>query len=79
MMPSQGCFPAHPPLPGSFSVTVQVTDSAGLTATGVFSLNVVLPVISITTTSPLPADTVGIVSTARDSRPGAARNRIRGP
>ncbi|HZP66042.1 MAG TPA: Ig domain-containing protein, partial [Rudaea sp.] len=41
-----------------FSFTVQVTDSAMVTATKVFSLQVAPPPLTITTTSPLPAATV---------------------
>jgi hypothetical protein len=68
-----GLLSGTPSAAGAFSITVQVADSAGQTATGVFSLSVTLPVISITTASPLPAGTVGVVYTQRFTAGGGTQ------
>ena len=68
-----GLVSGTPSAAGAFKITVQVTDAAGQTASGVFSLTVVLPVISITATSPLPAGTVGVVYTQRFTASGGSQ------
>ncbi len=56
---SAGAVSGRPTTAGTFSFSVTVTDSRGVTANKRFSLTVLPPLLSITTTSPLPNGRVG--------------------
>ena len=58
---TSGILTGTPPntIGSPFSFTVQVTDSASVTSTKIFSLSVTAPALVITTTSPLPNANVG--------------------
>jgi hypothetical protein len=55
---SEGTISGVPAADGTYSFTARVTDSAGSTASGTFSI-AVAPGLSITSTSPLPAAAAG--------------------
>jgi hypothetical protein len=60
---STGALSGTPPASGTFTVQVQVTDSTSptpRTASRSFTLTVSAPSLTISTTSPLPAGTVGV-------------------
>ncbi len=54
-----GTLSGTPQATGSFNITVQVTDSAGTTASRNLALTVTAPKLTIVTGSPLPTGTVG--------------------
>ncbi|MEO7653330.1 MAG: putative Ig domain-containing protein, partial [Bryobacteraceae bacterium] len=56
---ANGAITGTPSAAGSFNVTATVTDNASLAATRNFSITIDPPGLSITTTPPLPAGTVG--------------------
>ena len=55
-----GALTGTPTTAGTSNFTIQVTDSAAVTATKAFSLTINPAALTITTASPLPAGTVGI-------------------
>lgn len=63
--PGTGTLSGTPQAAGSFPFTVQVTDSAGATASKAFTLVVEIPRLNILNTSPLPA---GMIDTAYSVR-----------
>ena len=58
--PATGDLKGTPQTAGTFNFTIQAADRSGATATQAFSLVVSPPTLTITTTSPLPAATVGV-------------------
>jgi hypothetical protein len=54
-----GVLSGSPTAAGAFSIPVQVSDAAGITATATLSLNVAAPPLTITTTAPLFNGVVG--------------------
>ena len=58
--PASGNLQGTPQTTGTFNFTIQATDRSGASATQAFSLVVSPPTLTITTTSSLPAATVGV-------------------
>ena len=58
--PNSGALQGTPQTAGTFTFTVQVSDSAGNTATQQFSLTVNTPTLAIVTAGSLPAGAVGV-------------------
>jgi hypothetical protein len=58
--PASGDLQGTPQTAGTFNFTVQATDRSGVSATQAFSLVVSPPTLTITTSSSLPAGTVGV-------------------
>jgi len=58
--PASGDLKGTPQTAGTFNFTIRATDRSGATATQPFSLVVSLPALTVTTTSSLPAATVGL-------------------
>ena len=57
---SSGAIQGVPTTAGSYSFVLSVTDANGLTASKSFAVTITGPVLSITTTSPLPNASVGL-------------------
>jgi hypothetical protein len=58
--PASGNLQGTPQTTGTFNFTIQATDKSGASATQAFSLVVSPPTLTITTSSSLPAGTVGV-------------------
>jgi len=57
---SSGILSGTPQTTGTFNITVQVTDAAGVSVSKAFSVVVTPPVLTITVGAPLPSGAVGI-------------------
>ncbi len=71
--PKVGTLSGTPTTAGAYSLTIQVTDSAGAHAVQTFNLNVVVPKPTITTTTPLPNGVVGVSYSQQFSASGGTQ------
>jgi hypothetical protein len=68
--PDTATLAGTPQTTGSFNFTIQVTDSLGATTSRSYTLTVENPRLSILTSSPLPAGTVGAAYSVRQTATG---------